>query len=111
MPMGVEDQLAGLMALASVGDKYDCQEALGNAIHIWIESITKFLQEEKNGDWLFGLLETAYILDNPRVFQMVSKEIIMSDNGGLEKRIYEWSTKNILPLKIYCKNFNFTFPL
>ncbi|KAE9376314.1 hypothetical protein N431DRAFT_501229 [Stipitochalara longipes BDJ] len=94
------ENISGLRNLATVSDKYSCAGAVSLATNAWIQAVET--QEPKaTQDELFHLLEVAYILDHPVLFERVSKRILISDIGGILERMIGWTTENFLPIKVY----------
>ena len=92
-----------LVALAKKADKYDCLEPLWSMTSIWLDGLTQTLDARSNLTELFPLLEAAYLLDDAQAFQRTTKQIILHDEGEVFGLIENWSSRSVLPLKVYCK--------
>ena len=69
-----------LQNLAIVADKYDCVRAVQLAASTWFEALQVQLSlKEEQRDWtgLEQMLVVAYLLDLPKAFQKITKQIIL----------------------------------
>jgi len=89
--------ISALRKLALTCDKYDCVNAVSHATSTWIESLEAQASEEE----LITLAESAYVLDHAVIFESVTKRLVLNDTGQILERIIEWTTDEILPVKVY----------
>jgi hypothetical protein len=90
--------------LATISDKYNCVRAVSFATDARIQALEP-LESKVTEDELFYLVEVAYILDHAVLFERVTKRILMNDVGGILERMIGWTTDNVLPIKVYGKDF------
>ena len=93
-----------LIKLAVEADKYACLEAISQTTLAWLDGLVQSLSSKVNSEELFALLEATYRLDDPQAHQAVTKQIILYDQGALFERIASWTSHDVVPLRLYCKN-------
>jgi hypothetical protein len=90
-------ELAKLVDLAILCDKYMCTDAVKTTCLPWVKSLRSTASIEE----LQKLLVVCYFLDEPAVFRRISKQLTTESVDSFLQLSAEDSLHELLPLKMY----------
>ena len=92
-------EIADFMKLTIVCDKYNCTEAISFMSCLWFET----LPSSNNEDELRKLLVISYLLNNPFIFERISKQLILISVESFLDVPQDDSVYELLSFKVYSK--------